>query len=409
MIEPLEAHPPIGILTRFENLGISSLNLIDFGSAKMGNRLTAAQGEKFAHSLLAWFADAMRPLPWRKTYEPYGVWISEIMLQQTQMDRGVRYFNDWMRRFPDIESVAGADEEDVLAAWEGLGYYSRARNLHAAAKRIMREHGGVFPDSYQAIRDLPGIGDYTAGAIAAIAFNRPEPAVDANVLRIFSRLCDIGVPPGNKPILARITGLVRDLMALREPRAVCQGLMELGALVCGKNPKCDVCPLAEFCASRAAGTTGDRPVRLSSRRPDAFETVAGVIVHGSRVLVQKRPATGLWAGLWEFPGGRLPPEREPEPALAEIIREQTGLSVAVGTKIAVVRHGYTTNRVTMHGYLCEAAESVIPAAASPMERIWVERGELRDLAFPAGHRKLLERLGWKEKPRKGDTGPKTRP
>lgn len=395
MIEPLEAHPPIGILTRFENLGISSLNLIDFGSAKMGNRLTAAQGEKFAHSLLAWFADAMRPLPWRKTYEPYGVWISEIMLQQTQMDRGVRYFNDWMRRFPDIESVAGADEEDVLAAWEGLGYYSRARNLHAAAKRIMREHGGVFPDSYQAIRDLPGIGDYTAGAIAAIAFNHPVPAVDANVLRIFARVLDIDAPLYDKTVKASITDTAASLIPPESPRLFNQALMELGALVCAKRPKCEICPLTELCQAHKHGTVAQRPQKKTPKRYTELEMVAAIITWKDLALVEKRPPPGLWAGLWEFPWRQLEPGETPDQGVERLLDDLLGRQRGIRTPIATVRHGYTTNRVVMHGFryiLRPGRQAATPPAAAGS---WTRRDDLAALAFPAGQRKLLECLGWK--------------
>ena len=206
--------------------------------------LTGERKKDFAAGLLAWFERAMRPLPWRETYDPYSVWISEIMLQQTQMERGVAYFNAWMRLFPDIPSVADAPEEAVIKAWEGLGYYSRARNLHKAAKIIIQEHGGAFPRDVGAIRALPGIGEYTAGAIASIAYNEPVPAVDANVMRIFSRICDIDVPLTHAGVKEFVTSAVRSLMPEDSPRLFTQALMELGALVCAQKPDCPACPLA---------------------------------------------------------------------------------------------------------------------------------------------------------------------
>ncbi len=350
---------------------------------------------EFADPLLRWFASAMRPLPWRGTYDPYSVWISEIMLQQTQMERGVRYFNAWMRRFPDIRSVAEAEEEAILAAWEGLGYYSRARNLHAAARRVMAEHAGVFPRDPEAIRALPGVGEYTAAAIAAIAFNLPEAAVDANVLRIFARICDIDAPVSGKAVRAFVAGAVRSLMPADSPRLFVQALMEFGALVCGKVPKCGECPLARLCAARRLGTVPDRPRKGGKAGYTALETTAGILLRGDLVFIRKRPPDGLWAGLWEFPGGSLGPGEDPERAAVRHAGEASGMTVAVREKIAVVRHGYTTFRVTMHGYLCGVSGDA-PSARSEAEGVWIPRGEIGRYAFPAGQRKLLERLGWKK-------------
>lgn len=349
--------------------------------------------KEFTARLLDWFAQAKRPLPWRESYDPYSVWISEIMLQQTQMERGVAYFKRWMTAFPDTAAVARASEEDILAAWEGLGYYSRARNLHAAAKRIMDHHGGVFPRDHEAIRALPGVGEYTAGAIASIAFNSPFPAVDANVLRIFSRLLDIDQPIGGKQPKEAITTVVQSLLPLAEPRLVNQALMEFGALVCGKSPGCAACPMEDMCLAKARGTVADRPAGKSKKEYTLWETVAGIVIREGSVLVRKRPPGGLWPGLWEFPGGGTLPGESPEQAVARILRADFGTPVAVERKIGVVRHGYTTNRVTMHGYMCNAAAD--GTGARVPEGVWVPNGELSGYAFASGHRKLLEKLGWK--------------
>lgn len=359
----------------------------------MPNQFTLANREAFVEKLLAWFAVAMRPLPWRQTYDPYSVWLSEIMLQQTQMERGVRYFNAWMRRFPDIRSVAEADEEVVLAAWEGLGYYSRARNLHNAAKRVMGKHQGVFPENIEDIRALPGVGEYTAGAIAAIAFNLPEPAVDANVLRIFARICDIDAPVAAPTVKAEITASVRRLLPFASSRLLCQALMELGALVCSKTPKCAQCPVVDYCAAHRNGTVPERPRLTGKTSYKLLELVAGVIVRDGRVLIRKRSPQGLWAGLWEFPGGEMWDGETAKQAVARCVAEETGLAASVRKKIATVKHGYTTWRVTLHGYLCEVKSAT--EAEPPGECLWVAPDEIGLYAFPAGHRKLLEKLGWK--------------
>lgn len=357
--------------------------------------LDAAQKKDFAARLLSWFAANMRPLPWRETYDPYSVWISEIMLQQTQMERGVAYFTAWMRTFPDIRSVAEAPEEAVLKAWEGLGYYSRARNLHKAAKVVMAEHNGEFPRDLAAIRALPGIGEYTAGAIASIAFNEPEPAVDANVMRIFSRICDIDVPLTHAGVKDFITNAVRSLMPEDSPRLFTQALMELGALVCAKKPNCAACPLEEFCEAKRLGTAAKRPKKKAKVGYTSLEMATGIVMQNGLVFIQKRPPYGVWAGLWEFPGGCLETGETPEQAIVREMAEETELPVTVREKIVVVKHSYTTCRVTMHGYFCDLeTDEPAPVLHAATEGKWVRPEETANYAFPAGHRKLLELLGW---------------
>ena len=357
--------------------------------------LDAAQKKDFAARLLSWFAASMRPLPWRETYDPYSVWVSEIMLQQTQMERGVAYFTNWMRRFPTIASVAEADEETVLKAWEGLGYYSRARNLHAAAKQIMERHNGLFPRAIEDIRALPGVGEYTAGAIASIAFNEPHPAVDANVMRIFSRICDIDVPLTHPGVRAFVTDAVRSLTPGDSPRLFSQALMELGALVCAKKPDCPACPLSGYCEAHRLGTAAKRPKPKSKVVYSSIEMSTGIVMRGDLVFIQKRPPYGVWAGLWEFPGGCLEPGETPEEALVREVMEETELLVSVRNKVAVIRHSYTTCRVTMNAYHCNLLDTQKePVLHAAVEGKWVPPEEIVNYAFPAGHRKLLEMIGW---------------
>lgn len=353
----------------------------------------SGEARRFVETLQAWFDRVKRPFPWRAAYDPYAVWISEIMLQQTQAERGARYFIEWMRRFPDIRSVAMAQEREVLAAWEGLGYYSRARNLKAAAVAIMERHGGRFPESMADIRSLPGVGEYTAGAIASIAFNLPEPAVDANVLRIFARLCDIDAPTADKRVKTRIADLVRALMPADSPRRFSQALMELGALVCGKRAECGRCPVSEFCVAFANGTVAERPAGIVAKQYRRIEAVAAIVVRGDRVLVRRRPEGGLWAGMWELPGGTVEAGESPESAAARVVRGETGLEARIGECIGVVRHGYTVHRVTLHGFFCDidAGQSANLSGGC----VWTPIRDLPRYPFSAGQRKLLERLGWK--------------
>lgn len=354
----------------------------------------SGQQKQFAQLLLDWFAKAMRPLPWREGYDPYSVWISEIMLQQTQMERGVRYFLEWMRHFPTISAVAEAGEDAVLAAWEGLGYYSRARNLHAAAQMIMSEHNGIFPSTLEEIRALPGVGRYTAAAIASIAFNVAVPAVDANVLRIFSRILDIDKPVSGQAVFTLVENRARNDMQTCSPRLFNQALMELGALICGKSPKCGNCPVAKFCQALDRGTVGERPVKKPKAIRVTREAIAAIILDDldQKVFIRKRPDSGLWAGLWEFPGGEIAKNSNPEKALPALVKAETGMTVSLGEKVGVVKHGYTTNHVTVHGQLCRPKGR--KRTASEREK-WVRVEDLKSYSFAAGHRKLLEKLGWK--------------
>jgi A/G-specific adenine glycosylase len=318
------------------------------------------------------------------------------MLQQTRMERGVEYFKAWMRRFPDIRSVAEAREEAILTAWEGLGYYSRARNLHAAAKCIMADHHGEFPRSLDAIQALPGVGDYTAGAIAAIAFDDPVPAVDTNIMRVFARMDDIASPLSDRGARIHVAETVGSLLSFGSPRLIIQGLMELGALVCGRTPNCGQCPVAGFCAAHRLGVASARPPKKPKAAVASLEMTAGILMRKGRVLIRKRRPGGLWGGLWEFPGGSVEPGESPEDALVRRLEGETGIAPAIREKIAVVRHGYTTNRVIVHGYLCDAAGAPLPSFRGAERGKWVRIAEIDRYAFPAGHRKLLERLGWKE-------------
>lgn len=349
-------------------------------------------------ALAAWFAEHKRPLPWRVEYRPYAVWISEIMLQQTQMERAVLFFERWMRRFPDIRAVAEADEDAVLHAWEGLGYYSRARNAHKAARLIVERHGGVFPSSPAAIRALPGIGPYTEAAIAGIAFNLRRACVDANVERVLARLFDIDDPVKTAAGAARVRALAEALLPER-PREHNQGLMELGALVCRKKPLCPACPLAPHCESLRLGITHERPLPGKKRQSVSIAIVCGVLEQNGRIFVQRRREGDVWAGLWEFPGGLIEDGETPEEAVAREFAEETAFAVRVRADFGVIRHAYTKYRVTLHCFglaLAGAPPDAPPPAPEELNAAtawrWLPPGRLKDLAMPAAHRKLADRL-----------------
>ena len=348
-------------------------------------------------ALLDWFGRNMRPLPWRREYEPYHVWISEIMLQQTQMDRAVAYFERWMRRFPTLQSVAEADPDEALKLWEGLGYYSRVRNLHKAAQEITRRHGGELPLDHDALRALPGIGEYTAGAILSIAGNEPVPAIDANVERVFARLFDIDAPVKSPIAADYIRHIAASLIPQGQARMFNQALMEFGALICGRVPRCDACPLARFCQARRLNIVADRPVPGKKYGYTALEIISGVLMHEGRVFIQRRLDSGVWAGLWEFPGGRLEPGEEPGQGIVREFLEETEFSVAVRAYLGVVRHAYTRYRIAMHCFMCGFAAAPAnggfppePVLHAATEYRWVHPAELDRYTLPAGHRKLLD-------------------
>ena len=348
-------------------------------------------GNRFTHDLLDWYYRHSRDLPWRERPEPYAVWISEIMAQQTQMDRVVEYHARWMRRFPTLADLAAASEEEVLKLWEGLGYYSRARNIRKAAAQVMRDHGGAFPDDPAVLRTLPGVGGYTAGAIASIAHGCPVPAVDANVLRVFARLMDLDEPVRKAGVRALVEERAASLIPEDRPGDFNQAVMELGALVCSKRPDCEACPVRAHCLALERGTADERPVLAPAAKPVLINMATGVLVHQGRVLIQKRRPDDVWPGLWEFPGGGLEAGESPEQALAREYREEVALDVRPLEPIAVVRYSYTRYRVTMHAFLCESLSSAPePVFHEATEGRFVDWGELAAFAFPAGHRRLIE-------------------
>lgn len=306
--------------------------------------------------LLTWYSKNKRTLPWRDHPDAYAIWVSEIMLQQTRVETVIPYFEKWMQLFPTVQSLAKASEHDVLNAWEGLGYYSRARNLHKAAKIVVKEHGGKLPDKLSELIKLPGIGRYSAGAIASIAFGKNEPALDGNLKRVYARLSDLKKPidsPKGEKYLWRIA---RENLPKGKAGDFNQALMDLGAMICiPKTPRCSICPLMNVCKAHANGTQELRPVKKPKKVIPHYVHAAGVIIKRGKVLLAQRPATGLLGGMWEFPNGRV--NGDPAKELGKTLRTGFGLKVQKKEALVLVQHTYSHFKVTVHAFLCELSAS----------------------------------------------------
>lgn len=342
-------------------------------------------------ALLNWFNDNQRDLPWRHSYHPYQIWISEIMLQQTQMDRVTLFFTRWMNSFPDLDTLAAASEDQVLKCWEGLGYYSRARNIRKAARLLLQEYQGQIPESRKQLLKLPGIGPYTAGAIASISFNRDVPVVDANIERILARLYNIDLIPGSPEAKRLHWEKAKELLPMGQARNFNQGMMELGALVCRpKKPACPICPLNSHCLALRYDLIPERPVPKKSKKIIPIDMATGILTHGGQLFIQQRLADDVWGALWEFPGGRMEKGEKPEQTVVREFREETEFRVEVESKITTTVHHYTRYKVTLHCFwvrLAQADRDPILHAAQDFH--WVPFEDLKEYAFPAGHRKLI--------------------
>lgn len=337
--------------------------------------------------LLSWYRTNGRDLPWRGAGDPYAIWVSEIMLQQTQVRTVIPYYARWMARFPTVEALAEASEQEVLLAWEGLGYYSRARNLHRAAKIVVREYSGRLPPDVPGLLALPGIGPYTAGAISSIAFGTDSIALDGNSRRVFARLFNISEPADGPEAESQLQEAAQTHLPSGRAGEYLQALMDLGATVClARAPRCPDCPLEARCQARQLGVQGERPVKRPRPAVPTRVRAAAVIVQDGKVLLSRRPSSALLGGLWEFPN--VPVDGEPNQQLAPALEMAYGLRVKPGSPLATIRHAYTHFRVVVHAFLCEPR-------SIPADLIWVEASSLQDYPMGKVDRQIAGRLGTK--------------
>ena len=348
--------------------------------------------------LLAWYVVNRRPMPWRESVDPYRVWVSEVMLQQTRVDTVIPYFTRFLERFPTVGTLAEADPQDLLKMWEGLGYYSRARNLQRAAQQLVAEHRGVFPARAAELRALPGIGDYTAAAVASIAFAEPVPVVDGNVLRVFTRFWgitdDIRDPALRRRLSSRLGRILRASPAAKAaPGDFNQSMMELGATCClPRQPRCTACPLQPDCVAYRDKRTTELPVKSRKAPVPHYEVAVGVVWRNGKVLIQRRRTTQMLGGLWEFPGGK----RRADETLAETtireLREETGITVRVGAEYGTLTHAYSHFRITLTAFACAFVSGRVRLAAADAHR-WVKPEALSAFPMPRANQRVLTWVG----------------
>ncbi len=348
----------------------------------------ATHGDALRERLLSWFTLHARDLPWRRDRTPYRVWVAEVMLQQTQAEKVRAYYPRFLARFPTVKALAEAPLEAVLKIWEGLGYYRRARLLHRAAQEIVNRHGGRLPAGVEALRRLPGVGAYTAGAVASLAFDMPVPAVDGNVRRVIARL--LALPAPSRGMVA---SLVEALLPTEGAGRVNEALMELGATLCRpRQPRCPQCPWRDLCRAHRLGRAADFPAP-APRKPLPHYDVAAAVVRreDGRVLVAQRRNEDMLGGLWEFPGGKREAGETLPEALRRELREELDFDVTVGERLITLHHSYTHFRITLHAFLCTPRGGE-PRCVECQAFRWVRVDELAALPMAVTDRKIAERV-----------------
>jgi A/G-specific adenine glycosylase len=343
--------------------------------------------------LLDWYERHGRPLPWRQTRDPYAIWVAEIMLQQTRVGAAIPYYEQFLAQFPTMQALAEASVEQVLKVWEGLGYYARARNLHRAARLVVEEMGGQLPTSPEALFALPGVGPYTAAAIASIAFGYEAVALDGNLRRVLCRLFAIDDDPGRPNTQRRLESLAMAMLPDGRAGDLNQALMDLGAMICTPaSPQCLICPLFHHCRARQESLQDALPIHATRTFRPHRDVTAGVIWDDSgHMLITQRPMDGLLGGLWEFPGGkRLPGEGLPA-CLQREIDEELAIEIWVGELLCIVEHAFTHFYMTLYAFDCRWLGGS-PRCLGCRDLRWVTLDELDAFAFPVADRKIIAYL-----------------
>ncbi|WP_203334736.1 A/G-specific adenine glycosylase [Planococcus beigongshangi] len=353
----------------------------------MEGYIITIEKEQFQNDLITWFHEEKRDLPWRRTADPYQIWISEIMLQQTRVDTVIPYYKRFIEKFPTLNDLAAADEEVLLKQWEGLGYYSRARNLQAGVREVAEKYGGKVPENRKEISSLKGVGPYTAGAVLSIAYGLPEHAVDGNVMRVLSRILlieeDIAKPKTRKTFEEAVT----ELISHEDPSAFNQGLMELGALICTPtSPKCLLCPMREHCAAFHEGRQHALPVKTKAKSTKAVNYVMAAIREGENYLMEKRPSTGLLANMWQFTLVEVPQHLEAS-EVEEVLSGQFKGLVKKAEKITSFKHVFSHLTWNVEGFIAEGQNLEITD-----DMKWVNAAEMEELPISGPVQKMKTAL-----------------
>jgi A/G-specific adenine glycosylase len=352
------------------------------------------------HKLVSWYRDGRRNLPWREDRDPYRILVSEMMLVQTTVAAVIPYFARFLARFPDVAALALAEESEVVKAWEGLGYYRRARQLHAAAKAIVEEHGGKIPDDPEAVRALPGVGRYIAGAVLSFAFDRPAPILEANTQRVLTRWLALEGDIRTAPVQARLWAAAERLVPEQDAGTFNQAFMELGALVCTpRGPLCLVCPVAAECRARALGLQDSLPMAVPRPSPLAASEAAAIVFRQGQVLIVKREAGRLWEGFHEFPtiyvAGADPAGRQFSDGsvdLTEGVKRLTGVRAEIGALVRTFSYGVTKHRVRLEAYEAKGLTEDLVPGPGLSAAFWERPANLSKHAFSSAGRKLIEWL-----------------
>jgi A/G-specific adenine glycosylase len=354
-----------------------------------GSQIRAA----FTRQLLAWFTRHARDLPWRRERTPYRVWVAEVMLQQTRVETVIPYYERFLIHFPTIQALSSASLEETLKVWQGLGYYARARNLHAAAQQVVSAHNGQLPDTFEELLALPGVGRYIAGAVASIAFGRDVPAVDGNARRVLCRVFEVREDVTRSAVRRRLEVLATSLLPAGRGGAFNEALMELGATLCTpRSPHCGHCPLCDLCQAYAEGESEMLPVRRPRKRTPHYDVAAAVTVRDDGcVLVAQRNTDDMLGGLWEFPGGKRKNDETLPQCLIREMREELDVEIEVGKALIVVRHAYTHFRITLHAFWCKLVSGE-PRCLDCAAFRWVVPAELDALPMSVADRKVAQAL-----------------
>jgi len=344
-------------------------------------------------NILNWYSENKRNLPWRETSDPYKIWVSEIMLQQTRVSTAIPYYQRFLNEFPTVYDLALADRQHVLKLWEGLGYYSRARNLQDAARMVIDKYDGNLPDTLSEIKTLKGIGPYTAAAILSIAFQKPHAVVDGNVLRVLSRYFGIIDDIRNQQTKNGIQQLASEVIPHSNPGDFNQAVMELGATIClPSNPLCESCPISAACNAFKSAMTEKIPYKSPSKKIPHYDIGVGILFNNkNQVLIALRPEDVMLGGLWEFPGGKRKKDEDIRDTVRRELQEELGVEAEILEEFMTVKHAYSHFRITLKSYICKIRKGK-PEPVSSQEIKWIDLTDIDRYPFPKANKDLVQRL-----------------